>query len=74
MATSTDLSWGPAPPRRSARLARWYLHHLLDLIPTDPEVATRFLRVQNMISGPTTLVVPRMIAKVLRQSYAPRPN
>jgi hypothetical protein len=70
IATSSDLSWDPAPPSRSARLIRWYLHHLLDLIPTDPEVATRFLRVQNMISNPTPLVAPRMIAKVLRQSYA----
>lgn len=74
MATSSDLSWDPAPPGRSARLVRWYLHHLLDLIPTDPEVATRFLRVQNMISSPPTLVVPRMITKVLRQSYATRAN
>ena len=58
MATSSDLSWDSAPPSRSARLIRWYLHHILDLIPTDPEVAIRFLRVQNMISNPTTLVAP----------------
>lgn len=74
MATSSDLSWDPAPPGRSARLIRWYLHHLLDLIPTDPEVATHFLRVQNMISSPAMLVAPRMIAKVLRQSYVARAN
>jgi len=74
MATSNDLSWDPAPPSRSARLVRWYLHHLLDLVPTDLEVASRFIRVQNMISGPTTLVIPRMIAKVLRQSSAARPH
>ena len=74
MATSSDLSWDPAPPSRSAHLIRWYLQHLLDLIPTDPEAATRFLRVQNMISNPTTLVAPRMIAKVLRQSRTARAN
>lgn len=71
-ATSSDLSWDPAPPSRSARLIRWYFHHLLDLIPTDPEVATRFFRVQNMISNPTALAAPRMIAKVLHQSGAAR--
>jgi hypothetical protein len=47
MAASSDLSWDPAPPSRSARLIRWYLHHLLALMPTDPEVASRFVRVQN---------------------------
>jgi 2-polyprenyl-6-methoxyphenol hydroxylase-like FAD-dependent oxidoreductase len=71
MATSSDLSWDPAPPGRSARLIRWYLHHLLDLIPTDPEVAARFLQVQNMISSPTALIPPRLIAKVLCQSLRP---
>jgi hypothetical protein len=71
MATSSDLSWDPAPPSRSARLIRWYLHHLLDLIPTDPEVAIRFFRVQNMISNPTTLAAPRMIAKVLHTRQQP---
>lgn len=74
MATSSDLSWDPAPPGRSARLIRWYLHHLLDLIPTDHEVATRFIRVQNMISSPATLLFPHMITKVLRQSHSTRPN
>jgi 2-polyprenyl-6-methoxyphenol hydroxylase-like FAD-dependent oxidoreductase len=74
MATSSDLAWNPASPSRSARLIRWYLHHLLDLLPTDPEVAARFRRVQNMISGPTTLVAPHMITKVLRQSYTTRPH
>jgi 2-polyprenyl-6-methoxyphenol hydroxylase-like FAD-dependent oxidoreductase len=74
MATSSDLSWDPAPPGRPARLIRWYLHHLLDLTPIDPEVATRFVRVQNMISGPATLLSPRVIIKVLRQSHATRPN
>lgn len=71
MATSSDLSWDPAPPGRSARLIRWYLHHLLDLIPTDPEVAARFLQVQNMISSPAALIPPRLIAKVLCQSLRP---
>lgn len=74
MATSTDLSWDPAPPSRSARIIRWYLHSLLDLIPTDPEVASRFLRVQNMISNPTTLLSSHMIIKVLRRHHATRPN
>jgi 2-polyprenyl-6-methoxyphenol hydroxylase-like FAD-dependent oxidoreductase len=68
MATSNDLAWDPAPLNRSARIIRWYLHHLLDLIPTDPEIATRFAQVQNMISGPTALVPPHLIAKVLCQS------
>lgn len=72
MATSSDLSWDPAPPSRSARLIRWYLHHLLDLMPTDPEIATRFLRVQNMISNSTALAATRMIAKVLHQSSVTR--
>jgi 2-polyprenyl-6-methoxyphenol hydroxylase-like FAD-dependent oxidoreductase len=74
MATSSDLFWDPASPSRSARLIRWYLNHLLDLIPTDPEVATRFIRVHNMISNPTALVIPRMIAKVLHQSSTARPD
>jgi hypothetical protein len=74
MATSSDLAWNPASPNRPARLVRWYLHHLLDLMPTDPEVATRFVQVQNMISGPSALVPPRMIVKVLRQAYAARPH
>ncbi|MGH3939849.1 MAG: NAD(P)/FAD-dependent oxidoreductase, partial [Pseudonocardiaceae bacterium] len=73
LATSSDLFWDPAPPGRSARLTRWYLNHLLDLLPTDPDVATRFLRVQNMISKPTVLATPRVITKVLRQSRATPP-
>jgi len=74
MATSSDLSWDSAPPSRSARLIRWYLNHLLDLIPTDSEVASRFIQVQNMMSGPTMLITPRMIAKVARQSLRRAPN
>lgn len=74
LATSSDLFWDPAPPARSARLTRWYLNHLLDLLPTDPELATRFLRVQNMISSPTVLATPRVITKVLRQSRATSPT
>ncbi|HEX8760992.1 MAG TPA: hypothetical protein VF734_13695 [Pseudonocardiaceae bacterium] len=74
MATSSDLAWDPSSLNRSARLVRWYLHQLLDLLPTDPEVATRFFRVQNMISRPAALVPPHMIAKVLRRSLRHRPN
>jgi hypothetical protein len=60
-------------PSRSARLIRWYLNHLLDLIPTDSEVASCFIQVQNMISEPIMLVTPRMIAKVVRRSLRRAP-
>lgn len=74
MATSSDLAWDPASLNRSTRVVRWYLHHLLDLTSTDTQVATDFFRVQNMISDPTMLVSPHMVAKVLRQSCTPAPN
>lgn len=63
MAEGSDLGWS-ANPTPAGRLSSGYLNRLLDLIPEDPDIYRRFLLAAQLGLPPSTLVHPRVVARV----------
>lgn len=70
-AVGTDLSYseveGPRTPM--IRFLNWYLSKLHLAAQRDEQVSIAFLRVINMVAPPTTLLHPRIFARVMKSSY-----
>ncbi|EFH84713.1 NAD(P)/FAD-dependent oxidoreductase [Ktedonobacter racemifer] len=49
----------------TGRVSRWYLEHLISLLPTDQATWLTFLEVIHMLRSPLALMHPRIVAKVL---------
>lgn len=69
---NSDLMWDAGRHPLPARFAHWYNTWLFAVATHDPAVWTRFARVINMVSPPTTLFHPAVAAKVLRKALASR--
>jgi 2-polyprenyl-6-methoxyphenol hydroxylase-like FAD-dependent oxidoreductase len=67
-AVNSDLAFPQIPGKRpaSVRFANAYLHRVLAAAETDPTVMQQFLRLINMLDGPSRLLRPPAIARVLR--------
>ncbi|GGP81916.1 NAD(P)-binding protein [Saccharothrix coeruleofusca] len=65
MATSADLGWTATRSGPAARLVRWYLDRMIEVLPGDLAVYRRFFQVAQMVKGPSALFDPRVVAKVL---------
>lgn len=67
LATGEDYRFpdvaGPRPAGQG--LLNWYTERLLKLTAHDTELATEFLRVQQMLKPPTALFAPRIMWKVM---------
>jgi 2-polyprenyl-6-methoxyphenol hydroxylase-like FAD-dependent oxidoreductase len=76
-ATNSDLAWNPTERAPLvARVSRWYLDRLVELSPNDFDVHRRFFLAQHLIKGPTVLLHPRILGRViastLRRSWSER--
>ncbi|GGZ19646.1 NAD(P)/FAD-dependent oxidoreductase [Streptomyces poonensis] len=67
LATSTDWGWQrhERTPPLPLRAGLWYLRSLLRVVPAEPEVYRKFIRVLNMLSPPTALTHPWVVGKVV---------
>jgi hypothetical protein len=69
MSVSEDLAWHYYRERGALPLwlrpALWYKRRLVRLVVADPEVFRVFISVYHMVTSPTALGSPRMLAKVL---------
>ncbi|MBC3840399.1 hypothetical protein GXW82_09730 [Streptacidiphilus sp. 4-A2] len=81
MSTSEDLVWHHHRENQGKlplllRVANWYKQRLVYLVVHDPQVFHTFLRVYHMLTPPTAMGAPRMLAKVLfrARSAAPVPG
>ncbi|MFE0171173.1 NAD(P)/FAD-dependent oxidoreductase [Streptomyces sp. NPDC059002] len=68
LSSNSDLMWHPSHQPLSARFAHWYNGHLFEVAVRDARVWRRFVRVINMVSPPTILFHPTVLAKVLAQA------
>jgi hypothetical protein len=50
----------------------WYLEHVFQLIPVNPEVYRRFQEVNHMLKGPEALFHPKVLGPVLRRALFPK--
>lgn len=71
LATGIDFQFtetqGP-PPGIAATLAQGYLERLLAIIHDDPQIASAFIQVMNMLKSPMALFNPSLVIKVLSRS------
>lgn len=67
-AVGTDLSFpeveGPCTPM--ARFLNWYLSKLHVAAHTDAQVSIAFLKVINMIAPPSSMMHPRIVARIIK--------
>jgi 2-polyprenyl-6-methoxyphenol hydroxylase-like FAD-dependent oxidoreductase len=54
-----------APRNPAIRILNWYMAHLHTAAHSDPEVARAFGRVMNLVAAPSSLLQPRLAARVL---------
>lgn len=67
LATNEDFRWIPnATIDFPTRMIQKYMEQVLRAMMVDTEVAEAFVKVQNMMEDPTSLMKPRIIARVLR--------
>lgn len=71
MATSTDLNWNPGQTQPLTRLANWYFSRVLHLATRDLDTYRRFFLTTHMLKPPTTLLHPRVLARVLTPGSRP---
>jgi 2-polyprenyl-6-methoxyphenol hydroxylase-like FAD-dependent oxidoreductase len=75
MATSEDARWPTTEGRQSdlgTRVLHWYMDQLLELVPERPDIYEVFLHINHMITPPTALFHPRIVAAVLRRAWTRR--
>lgn len=72
IATSADLGWTPGPIPLHPRVVKWYLDKVVEAIPRDIHVLSRFYRAAQLLDGPTVLTHPRVLARVLQQCLPTR--
>ncbi|MEV7251148.1 NAD(P)-binding protein [Streptomyces cyaneofuscatus] len=65
-ATAADRGWSAGPASRPARMTRSFLDGILRRLPDEPELYTRFARVQNMVASPAVLLRPLLGRPVRR--------
>ncbi|MDH6127428.1 FAD-dependent monooxygenase [Kitasatospora sp. GP82] len=76
MSTSEDLVWHHYRQGRTRlplplRMSNWYKQRLVSLVVHDPHVFRTFLRVYHMLTPPTAMAAPRILAKALFRSAGP---
>jgi flavin-dependent dehydrogenase len=71
MATSTDLNWNPGQAPPTARIAHWYFTRILQLATGDRDIYRRFFLVGHMLKPPSTLLHPRVLARVATSRALP---
>ena len=76
LATAEDFRFaGVTGPRPfGLPIIQWYVSHILQLSATHPEIARRFVRVLNLLAGPTILFTPSIVFAVLWHTIRGRPN
>lgn len=72
LSSNSDLMWNPLHQPITARIAHWYNKHLFEVSVRDARVWSRFARVANMVSPPTVLFHPAVVAKVISQALLHR--
>lgn len=81
IATTVDYQFptteGPKPDL-TARLSQWYMNRSVDAVVGNPRVFQEFLAVTHLVTPPTALFRPSIVAPVMRQTLArarnPRPQ
>lgn len=71
MATGEDLRYPGTEgdrPGLLARLVQKYVERIIAVLPLDEEIGTAFLKVNNLLEPPQSLLHPRLVARVLRLS------
>ena len=71
MATGEDLRYPGTEgdrPGLLARLVQKYIDRVIAVLPLDEEVGTAFIKVNNLLEPPQSLMHPRIMARVLRLS------
>lgn len=75
LCTGEDLRW-PATKggaiTAQVKFMHWYLEHVFQLIPVNPEVYRRFQEVNHMLKGPEALFHPKVLGPVLRRALFPK--
>ncbi|MDH6578848.1 FAD-dependent monooxygenase [Kitasatospora sp. MAP5-34] len=77
MSISEDLVWHHYREGRT-RLplllgaSNWYKQRLVHLVVHDPQVFRTFLRVYHMLTPPTAMAAPRILAKALFRGVSPK--
>jgi 2-polyprenyl-6-methoxyphenol hydroxylase-like FAD-dependent oxidoreductase len=75
LCTGEDLRW-PATKggqiNAQVKFMHWYLEHVFQLIPENPEVYRRFQEVNHMLKGPEALFHPAVLGPVLRRALLPK--
>ncbi|KAA2258062.1 monooxygenase [Solihabitans fulvus] len=66
LATAVDRGWQEgAKPARLTAFTQWFMDSWFGSLPGDPVMYQHFIKVMNMLTGPETLLRPRMLSRIL---------
>ncbi|WP_172387774.1 NAD(P)/FAD-dependent oxidoreductase [Streptomyces sp. MNP-20] len=76
LAVLSDWEWQQARAPLPVRCAGWAMRRWTSRIPHDPVMFEAFIRIMNMVSGPGSLLRPRILARLVtvRHGAPPAPS